>query len=88
MGWIPRKTTSAYDGRVDRFSFRRFFLAQIAFVVVLTIGTLGFVALTDEGWTSSFYRSVVTTTLTGLDSKPEGAQAWQSSSTLRALWSS
>src|SRR5262245_30814989 len=28
-----------------------------------------------EGWTSSFYRAVVTTTLTGLDSKPEGADA-------------
>ena len=58
-----------------RFSFRRFFLAQLAFVTVLAIGTLGFVALTDEGWVSSFYRSVVTTTLTGLDSKPENQAA-------------
>ena len=57
---------------MERFSFRRFFLAQVAFVVVLVVGTVGFVLLTDEGWTASFYRSVVTTTLTGLDSRPEG----------------
>jgi len=60
---------------VDRFSFRRFFFAQLAFIAVLAIGTLGFVALTDEGWVSSFYRSVVTTTLTGLDSRPENQAA-------------
>jgi voltage-gated potassium channel len=60
---------------VERFSFRRFFIAQVAFVVVLTVGTIGFVLLTDEGWSSSFYRSVVTTTLTGLDSRPEGTAA-------------
>ena len=65
----------AYDVRVDRFSFRRFFLAQIAFIGVLAIGTLGFVALTDEGWVPSFHRSVVTTTLTGLDSRPENQAA-------------
>jgi len=60
---------------VERFSFRRFVIAQIAFVVVLAVGTIGFVLLTDEGWSSSFYRSVVTTTLTGLDSRPEGTAA-------------
>lgn len=60
---------------MERFSFRRFFVAQAAFVVVLAVGTVGFVLLTDEGWSSSFYRSVVTTTLTGLDAKPEGVAA-------------
>ena len=60
---------------MERFSFRRFFIAQVAFVIVLTVGTIGFVLLTDEGWSSSFYRSVVTTTLTGLDSRPEGTAA-------------
>jgi len=60
---------------VERFSFRRFVGAQIAFVVVLAIGTVGFVLLTSEGWSSSFYRSVVTTTLTGLDSRPDGTAA-------------
>ena len=60
---------------MERFSFRRFFIAQVAFVVVLAVGTVGFVLLTDEGWSSSFYRSVVTTTLTGLDSRPDGTAA-------------
>ena len=60
---------------MERFSFRRFFFAQAAFVAVLAFGTVGFVLLTDEGWSSSFYRSVVTTTLTGLDSRPENQAA-------------
>ncbi len=60
---------------MERFSFRRFFIAQAAFVAVLTIGTVGFVLLTDEGWSSSFYRSIVTTTLTGLDSPPASRAA-------------
>ncbi len=60
---------------MERFSFRRFFIAQVAFMAVLAIGTIGFVLLTDEGWSSSFYRSVVTTTLTGLDSRPDGTPA-------------
>jgi len=50
-------------------------IALIAFVCVLTVGTVGFHQLTDEGWTSSFYRSVVSTTLTGLDSRPESTGA-------------
>jgi voltage-gated potassium channel len=43
---------------------------------VLAVGTIGFHAITAEGWVSSAYRAVVTTTLTGLDSKPSetGAQ--------------
>jgi voltage-gated potassium channel len=60
---------------VERFSLRRFVIALIAFVAVLVVGTIGFHSLTDEDWTSSFYRSVVSTTLTGLDSRPEGAGA-------------
>ena len=64
-----------YDHVVERFSLRRFVIALIAFVCVLTVGTVGFHQLTDEGWTSSFYRSVVSTTLTGLDSRPEGTGA-------------
>jgi voltage-gated potassium channel len=60
---------------MERFSFRRFFFAQIAFLIVLAVGTLGFVLLTDEDWSSAFYRSVVSTTLTGLDSKPDGTAA-------------
>jgi voltage-gated potassium channel len=57
---------------MERFSFRRFLIACLAFVVVLSVGTVGFVLLTDEGWAAAFYRSVVSTTLTGLDTRPEG----------------
>jgi len=60
---------------VERFSLRRFVIALTAFVCVLVVGTLGFHTLTDEDWTSSFYRSVVSTTLTGLDSRPQSAGA-------------
>ena len=62
---------------MDRTSgIRRFQWALVAFAAVLLIGTIGFHSLTDEGWISSLYRAVVTTTLTGLDQKPEeeGAQ--------------
>jgi voltage-gated potassium channel len=52
------------------FQWRRFAYAQTAFLAVLAIGTIGFQAILSEGWVASFYRSVVTTTLTGLDSQP------------------
>lgn len=54
------------------FEWRRFAYALIAFVGLLALGTLGFHAIVREGWIASFYRSVVTTTLTGLDSQPPG----------------
>jgi voltage-gated potassium channel len=74
---VPPSAVEArpYDEPVQRFSFRRFFVAQAAFVAVLVVGTIGFRLLTDEGWSSSFYRAVVTTTLTGLDSRPDGTAA-------------
>jgi voltage-gated potassium channel len=56
---------------VDRsFSVRRFGLAVAAFLLVLAIGTIGFKILEEEGWVAAFYRAVVTTTLTGLDTRP------------------
>jgi voltage-gated potassium channel len=57
------------------FGSRRFSYAVLAFLLVLVVGTVGFEAMLGEGWVSSFYRAVVTTTLTGLDTKPEGADA-------------
>jgi voltage-gated potassium channel len=38
---------------------------------VLLVGTVGFQLLLQEGWVDSFYRSVVSTTLTGLASAPD-----------------
>jgi voltage-gated potassium channel len=57
------------------FSFRRFFYAIAAMAGVLTIGTVGFHAALDEGWLQSFYRSVVSSSLTGLDTVPKNDTA-------------
>jgi voltage-gated potassium channel len=59
----------------EGFHWRRFVYAQAAFLSILAIGTVGFRAILDEGWVASFYRAVVTTTLTGLDTQPTGAGA-------------
>jgi voltage-gated potassium channel len=60
--------------------FRR--LRQIALVLAsvaatLAGGTVGFHEILDEGWFQSFYRSIITATLTGLDTVPrsDGARA-------------
>jgi voltage-gated potassium channel len=60
---------------VEQFSIRRFAYAVLAFAAVLGLGTIGFHAITSEDWISSAYRAVVTTTLTGLDSRPSGTGA-------------
>ena len=60
---------------MERFSLRRFLWALVVFFVVLAIGTIGFRLILDEGWASSLYRSVVTVSLTGLDTKPPGTAA-------------
>jgi|APDOM4702015248_1054824.scaffolds.fasta_scaffold23186_1 voltage-gated potassium channel len=60
---------------VAQFSVRKFVTAQLAFACILLVGTVGFQLLLGEGWSSSLYRAVVTTTLTGLDTKPEGTGA-------------
>ena len=57
------------------FSARQFGYALLALVGVLMGGTIGFKAIIGEGWVSSFYRSVVTVSLTGLDTKPPGTGA-------------
>jgi voltage-gated potassium channel len=44
---------------------------MLVFASVLVVGTVGFQLLLDEGWVSAFYRSVVSTTLTGLASAPD-----------------
>jgi voltage-gated potassium channel len=60
---------------MENFSFRRFAWAVAAFALVLVVGTVGFRLMLDEGWMSSLYRSVVTVSLSGLDTKPEGTAA-------------
>jgi voltage-gated potassium channel len=53
----------------------RLFWTALAIVAVFTVGTIGFHSLLDESWHASFYRTVITATLTGLDSQPRGPGA-------------
>jgi voltage-gated potassium channel len=51
-------------------------LATIGVVAaILGGGTIGFHETLDEGWADAFYRAVVTASLFGLDSRPEGGGA-------------
>jgi voltage-gated potassium channel len=54
------------------FAVRRLVSAVLAAAVTLIVGTAGFVALLDDDWEDALYRAVVTSTLTGLDSRPQG----------------
>jgi voltage-gated potassium channel len=49
---------------------RRLAYAILALVVVLVLGTFGFHHFVREPWLQSFYRSMVTVSLTGLDTVP------------------
>lgn len=60
---------------MDAISPRRLVNACAAFAAVLLTGTVGFHFLLGEGWVASFYRAVVTTTLTGLAIPPTGNAA-------------
>jgi voltage-gated potassium channel len=57
------------------FSFRRFGYAIGAMVGVLFFGTIAFHAVLDEAWLQSFYRAVVSSSLTGLDTVPPNDSA-------------
>ncbi len=56
---------------LDETYWRRFLWAVAIFASVLLVGTVGFQILLGEGWVDSFYRSVVSTTLTGLATAPD-----------------
>jgi voltage-gated potassium channel len=60
---------------MDDFSFRRFAYALAALVIVVVGGMIGFHYMLGEGWIDSFYRSMVTISLTGIDTKPQGVDA-------------
>jgi voltage-gated potassium channel len=59
----------------ESFSPRRIAFALVALVVVLAIGTVGFHWSLGEGWLESFYRSIVTSGLVGLDTVPKSDSA-------------
>jgi len=55
----------------DVFSTRRIALALGAAVTVILAGTVAFHHYNHEGWLDAVYRSVVTSSLTGLDTVPQ-----------------
>ena len=54
----------------EAFSARRIAYALTAAAGVILAGTVSFHFITDETWLQAFYRSVVTSSLTGLDTVP------------------
>ncbi len=59
----------------DGFTRREVTILLGAMVVVFTGGTFGFMSLLDESWHEALYRTIVTASLTGLDSTPHGLGA-------------
>ena len=57
---------------IDR---RRLYVILGAIVVVFTGGTLGFMQALGESWHAALYRTIVTASLTGLDTTPRGLHA-------------
>src|SRR4051794_29127074 len=79
LSWRSRDSSSTgvedTRGVGESFSSRRFALAVAAFAAVLIVGMAGYHAILGEAWVDALYRSVVTVSLTGLDSKPSGVGA-------------
>jgi len=59
----------------DGFTRREVTMLVAAVVVVFIGGTVGFMALLDESWHEALYRTIMTASLTGLDSTPHGLGA-------------
>jgi voltage-gated potassium channel len=57
---------------METISVRRVVAAFLTVVAVFAAGTVGFHATSDESWLDSFYRTVVTSSLTGMDTPPNG----------------
>ena len=60
---------------MDGFSRRDVWLIVGAVVTLFTVGTLGFMWALDESWHEALYRTIVSASLTGLDSTPHGLGA-------------
>ena len=59
----------------DGFTRREIAVLAVAVAVLFTGGTLGFMALLHEAWHEALYRTIVTASLTGLDTTPHGLGA-------------
>src|SRR3954467_3267251 len=67
----PSPSTGRNTTRVrDSFTPRRVVYALAGLMVVLVAGTIGFHRTLNESWLQALYRTVVTTSLAGLDTVP------------------
>ena len=60
---------------MESVTLRRLLYALAALALVVAIGTLGFRAALDESWLQSFYRAMVSVSLTGLDTVPKNDES-------------
>ncbi len=62
----------------EGFTLRRIVRIYLAAASLLAVGTVGFRLILGESWLDSFYRTVITASLNGLDSPPQGwgAKLW------------
>src|SRR2546423_13978513 len=59
----------------DGFTRREVAILAGAVAILFTGGTLGFMQLLGESWHEALYRTIVTASLTGLDTTPRGLGA-------------
>ena len=59
----------------DGFTRREIGILVVAMLVLFVGGTAGFMHLLHESWHEALYRTIVTASLTGLDSTPHGLKA-------------
>ena len=60
---------------MERFSRREVIVLVSSVLIVFVGGTAGFMAILHESWHSALYRTIVTASLTGLDTTPHGLGA-------------
>src|SRR5258705_13991276 len=70
--WLSSSTGTDTTRVGTPYTLRHFRLALAAFFGVLGGGTLAFALPLNEGALEAFYRSTVTVSLTGIDTKPQG----------------
>src|SRR2546427_5241397 len=73
--WASSSTAQRYYGRGARLQLSPLCVRRLRDGLVLAVGTVGFRLAIHESWLQSFYRAVVSSTLTGLDTVPRNDAA-------------
>ncbi|MDP9284764.1 MAG: NAD-binding protein [Actinomycetota bacterium] len=60
---------------MEGFDRRRVLLVLLAIALVFGGGTIGFMSILGESWHEALYRTIVSASLTGLDTRPRGLAA-------------